>query len=146
MNSKKKKHNILFTKPAEPAFLTRLKQQAGYVEGPSVDTKKEQLPELEDEDCEDREDEKPVVVVMNEGDLTEEEASLLVKVQEAQKEAEKVAKAKADLSQRIIFKRKKNTDDSGSTESSNPKEVKKKKSSKKPAKSVLSFNDDEEED
>lgn len=35
----KKKHNINFTKPAEPAFITRMKQAAGFVEGPSVDTK-----------------------------------------------------------------------------------------------------------
>lgn len=35
----KKKHNIDYVKPEEPAFITRLKAQAGYVEGPSVDTK-----------------------------------------------------------------------------------------------------------
>jgi hypothetical protein len=35
----KKKHNINYIKPSEPAFITKLKQQAGYVEGPSVDTK-----------------------------------------------------------------------------------------------------------
>ncbi|XP_023246372.1 uncharacterized protein KIAA1143 homolog isoform X2 [Copidosoma floridanum] len=139
MNSKKK-HNIQFTKPAEPPFLTRLKQQAGYVEGPNVDTKKEKLPEIDDDDFQDRDDERPVVVVMNEGDLTEQEAYVHVKIQEAQKEV-----AKAELSQKIIFKRKKNPEDLGSAECSNPKEVKKKKSSKPPMRHVLSFNDEEDE-
>lgn len=44
------------------------------------------MPELEDEDFEDRDDEKPVVVVMKEGDMTEEEASVHVKVQEILKQ------------------------------------------------------------
>lgn len=52
---------------------------------------------------------------------------------------------KADLSQRVIFKRKKETNSEKSSEDNmNPKEVKKKKKSK-PAKSVLSFADEEEE-
>ncbi|OXU24257.1 hypothetical protein TSAR_006738 [Trichomalopsis sarcophagae] len=142
MNSKKKQ-NINFIKPAEPAFITRLKQQAGYVEGPSVDTKREELPKIDDDDdYEDRDDEKPVVVVMKDGDLTEEDADLYAKVK---KEFDKIDKA--DLSQRVIFKRKKEARDESSSETSNPKEVKKKKKEKaKPTKSVLSFNEDEEEE
>lgn len=38
MNSKKK-HNINYVQPAEPAFITRMKIAAGYVEGPNVETK-----------------------------------------------------------------------------------------------------------
>lgn len=33
------KRNITYTKPEEPEFLKKLKQQAGYQEGPTVDTK-----------------------------------------------------------------------------------------------------------
>lgn len=33
------KRNISYIKPQEPAFLTRLKEQAGYVEKDTVDTK-----------------------------------------------------------------------------------------------------------
>lgn len=35
----KKRNNILYVKPNEPAFLRKMKQQAGYKEGPTVDTK-----------------------------------------------------------------------------------------------------------
>lgn len=35
----RKKHNISYIKPEEPAFLRRLKEEAGFVEGPTVDTK-----------------------------------------------------------------------------------------------------------
>lgn len=34
-----KKHNIAYIKPAEPSFLRKLKEQIGYKEGPTVDTK-----------------------------------------------------------------------------------------------------------
>lgn len=34
-----KKHNVAYIKPREPEFLARLKQEAGYIEGPTVDTK-----------------------------------------------------------------------------------------------------------
>ena len=34
-----KRNSILYVKPNEPAFLRRMKQQAGYKEGPTVDTK-----------------------------------------------------------------------------------------------------------
>ncbi|XP_058800886.1 uncharacterized protein KIAA1143 homolog [Phymastichus coffea] len=137
MNSKKK-HNINYIKPAEPAFITRMKIAAGYVEGPNVDTKKAELPKFTDEDGEDKEDEKPTVVVMNDGDLTQEEADLLTTVK---KQAEKVEKA--DLTLKVTFKRK-NTEKTDSAKSSNPKEVKR-RNKDKPKKSLLSFDDEEEE-
>lgn len=34
-----KKHNIAYVKPEEPSFLRKLKEQIGYKEGPTVDTK-----------------------------------------------------------------------------------------------------------
>jgi len=35
----RKKHNISYIKPDEPKFLRELKEQIGYKEGPTVDTK-----------------------------------------------------------------------------------------------------------
>lgn len=34
-----KRNNIQYIKPADPKFLRQIKEQAGYIEGPSVDTK-----------------------------------------------------------------------------------------------------------
>lgn len=34
-----KKHQITYTKPAEPAFLTEFKKRAGFIEADTVDTK-----------------------------------------------------------------------------------------------------------
>jgi len=34
-----KRNKISYIKPREPSFLTKLKQEANYKEGPSVDTK-----------------------------------------------------------------------------------------------------------
>ncbi|XP_054847340.1 uncharacterized protein KIAA1143 homolog [Eublepharis macularius] len=70
-----KKNPVSYVKPAEPAFLTRFKEQVGYREGPTVDTKKEQLPVPEDDDESDKEDEQPQVIVLKKGDLTAEEAT-----------------------------------------------------------------------
>lgn len=33
------KRNVAYIKPKEPAFLARLKEQVGFKEGPTVDTK-----------------------------------------------------------------------------------------------------------
>lgn len=34
-----KKHQIAYTKPSEPAFLTEFKKRAGFVEGDTIETK-----------------------------------------------------------------------------------------------------------
>lgn len=34
-----KKGGVTFTKPPEPAFLRKMKEQMGFQEGPNVDTK-----------------------------------------------------------------------------------------------------------
>lgn len=120
----RKKHNISYIKPDEPKFLRELKEQIGYKEGPTVDTKvricellamyltsaiflipiiclqlisniknkiklkiylnnllnqREALPEISDDEKEELTDEKPVVVVLNSGDLTAEEADAFKK-------------------------------------------------------------------
>ncbi|KAM9025466.1 uncharacterized protein KIAA1143 homolog [Ara ararauna] len=71
-----KRNQVSYVRPAEPAFLSRFKRQVGYREGPTVETKREQLP-LADEDgdnASDKEDEQPQVVTLKKGDLTAEEA------------------------------------------------------------------------
>lgn len=133
-----KKRNVAYVKPQEPSFLAKLKKDAGYVEGPTVDTKREELPLDSDSDNEVNE-EKPVVVVLKPGDLTAEEAE---KLQE-EKEIEK-ANAPADLSERIIFQqpgKSKRAADESETE-----KKKKSKKSKKDNKKLLSFDEDEDED
>ncbi|XP_076325499.1 uncharacterized protein KIAA1143 homolog [Tachypleus tridentatus] len=67
------KRNITYNKPAEPSFLKKLKERIGYQEGPSIETKKQLLP-VDDTSDEERDDEKPLVVVLEKGDLTYEEA------------------------------------------------------------------------
>ncbi|XP_051163350.1 uncharacterized protein KIAA1143 homolog [Leptopilina boulardi] len=133
----RKKHSVAFIKPDEPKFLRDLKIQAGYKEGPTVDTKRAELPEATEEDFEDREEEKPVVVVLNTGDLTAEEANAFQK----QKEEEE-ANAPADLSKPIIFRKIK----SSSKESNETDSPVIKKPKKEQKKIILSFNDDDEEE
>ncbi|XP_063263188.1 uncharacterized protein KIAA1143 homolog [Prinia subflava] len=81
-----KRNQVSYVRPAEPAFLSRFKRRVGYREGPTVDTKREQLP-LADDDSDngsDREDEQPQVVTLKKGDLTAEEA---MKIKQQIKEA-----------------------------------------------------------
>lgn len=87
------KRNITYVKPEEPSFLKKIKEQVGYKEGPTVDTKvgqvitflvnvlnllifqREDLGPIDERDLQDTEDEQPTVVVLNPGDLTAEEAA-----------------------------------------------------------------------
>ncbi|XP_011055574.1 PREDICTED: uncharacterized protein KIAA1143 homolog isoform X2 [Acromyrmex echinatior] len=78
----RKKHNVSYIKPNEPKFLRELKEQIGYKEGPTVDTKREVLPKVSDDEREELADEQPVVVVLNSGDLTAEEADAFNKQKE----------------------------------------------------------------
>lgn len=88
-----KKHNIAYVKPEEPSFLRKLKEQIGYKEGPTVDTKvgqvrfafvlftifcvvqREDLDLATEDDLRDTEEEQPQVVVLRPGDLTAQEAA-----------------------------------------------------------------------
>lgn len=128
---------VSYIRPEEPKFLRELKEQIKYKEGPTIDTKKEALPHVSDDETEDLESEKPVVVVLNSGDLTAEEASNFEK-----RKQEEEAAAPADLSKRIIFsKNKLKNKSSNSAEEPASKKVKKNKQKK----AVLSFNDEDEE-
>lgn len=138
----RKKHNISYIKPDEPKFLRELKEQIGYKEGPTVDTKREVLPEISDDEKEELADEKPVVVVLNSGDLTAEEADAFQK----QKEKEE-NNAPADLSKKIIFRKTKTaeieSDKSDITATDKPV---RKKAKKDKQKIVLSFDNDDDDD
>ncbi|XP_066907436.1 uncharacterized protein KIAA1143 homolog [Halyomorpha halys] len=89
------KRNVAYIKPKEPAFLARLKEQVGFKEGPTVDTKREALPEYNSDDSEG-EDQQPVIVVVNPGDLSAEEVAEAKRVTE---------EAPADLDKRVVFKK-----------------------------------------
>ncbi|XP_043248929.1 uncharacterized protein KIAA1143 homolog [Colletes gigas] len=133
----RKKHNVSYIKPNEPKFLRELKEQVGYKEGPTVDTKREVLPQDSDDDKDEREEEKPIVVVLKSGDLTAEEAEVFQK----QKEEEE-ANAPADLSKRIIFRKNKVVEGESDTAD---KPVKKKIKKTKQEKAILSFNDNDDD-
>ena len=133
----RKKHNISYIKPDEPKFLRELKEQVGYKEGPTIDTKREVLPQDSDDDRDEPTEEQPVVVVLNSGDLTAEEADAFAK-----KKEEEEANAPADLSKRIIFRKNKIVDpESDATD----KPVKKKIKKAKQEKAVLSFDDNDDD-
>nr|XP_046254794.1 uncharacterized protein KIAA1143 homolog [Scatophagus argus] len=71
--NKNKASGVAWVKPAEPSFLKKFKNDVGYKEGPTVDTKRQVMPTLDDDSGSDREDELPQVVVLKSGDLTSEE-------------------------------------------------------------------------
>ncbi|XP_077455186.1 uncharacterized protein KIAA1143 homolog [Stigmatopora argus] len=72
--NKNKGRGVSWVKPAEPSFLTKFKTDVGYKEGPTINTKREEMPSLDNDSGSDREDELPQVVVLQDGDLTSEEA------------------------------------------------------------------------
>ncbi|KAF7988316.1 hypothetical protein HCN44_000889 [Aphidius gifuensis] len=140
----KKKHNVAYMKPSEPKFLRELKEQAGYKAGPTVETKRGVFPGYENEDIESDDErinpaeEEPVVVVLKNGDMTLDEVENYKKAKE-----EEELQAPADLSKRILFNRKsKHQDDKTDDNISKPK---KKIKTTKTTKSLLSFDDDDNE-
>ncbi|KAG6797773.1 hypothetical protein HZU73_07093 [Apis mellifera caucasica] len=133
----RKKHNVSYIKPNEPKFLRELKEQIGYKEGPTIDTKREILPQDSNNDEEEREEEKPVVVVLNSEHLTAKQAEAYKK-----KKEEEEANAPADLSKRIIFRKNKITE--AELETAN-KPVKKKIKKTKQEKVILSFNENDDD-
>ncbi|KAM8709190.1 hypothetical protein ACLKA7_016062 [Drosophila subpalustris] len=148
-----KRNNITYVKPQEPSFLAKLKAEIGYKEGPTVDTKRQKLEDL-DQDREDydsseerpeREDEKPQIVVLSRGDLTADEVAL-----EQQRIAKEEAEKPADLNQPIVFKQrvkqpKIETEDNTDKTKSKKLSDKRKKSKASSSNSKLSFNEDEED-
>ncbi|XP_062278582.1 uncharacterized protein KIAA1143 homolog [Scomber scombrus] len=164
----KKVSGVSWVKPAEPSFLKKFKNDVGYKEGPNVDTKRQEMPTLDDDSGSDRDDELPQIVVLKDGDLTTEEVK---KIKEDTRGSEKDDEPPADG--KIVFKKpaKRSSSDKfqGITASSSKKKKKsdggekkeeeegekkeeKKESSGKSGKkvknnSLLSFGgDDDEED
>ncbi|XP_017298788.1 uncharacterized protein KIAA1143 homolog [Diaphorina citri] len=136
----RKKHNISYIKPDEPAFLRRLKEEAGFVEGPTVDTKRQDLPVSDEEDDLDW----GTVVVLKPGDLTEDQAR-----EEKRKQEEEEKSAPADLSQKVVFKAPKRSNPESADSESKGKPVasaKKTKTIDNKKKHLLSFDQDEEEE
>merc|ERR1711878_163580 len=77
--------HINFHKPSEPSFLKAFKEKVGYKE--KVTTIDDKFSDdggriTEPEDREDREDEQPVVVILNDGDLSAAEVDKEKKAQE----------------------------------------------------------------
>jgi len=70
------RNNVGFVKPQEPKFLREIKEKVGYREADGIEAKMRRSEGgVEREDVED---EAPTVVVLNKGDLTEEEAKAVV--------------------------------------------------------------------
>ncbi|XP_009896702.2 uncharacterized protein KIAA1143 homolog [Dryobates pubescens] len=159
-----KRNQVSYVRPAEPAFLSRFKRQVGYREGPTVETKREQLP-LADDDSEngsDNEDEQPQVVTLKKGDLTAEEA---MKIKQQIREASKSDKSGAEPESepadgKIMFRKpaKRVSEKSLDFNVSSSKKMKEAKKTKREAttpqstakqiknSSLLSFDDEENDD
>ncbi|KTG46652.1 hypothetical protein cypCar_00010279 [Cyprinus carpio] len=148
-----KKGNVSWVKPAEPSFLKKFKNDVGFKEGPTVETKKQQMPQLdEDSGDSDREDEMPQVVVLKKGDLSAEE---VMKIKDDTNDSNKDEQPPSDG--KIIFKKpvKRSSDKFEGITASSSKKKKNEDGEKKESKagvkvknnSLLSFSgDDDEED
>ncbi|KAK6490510.1 hypothetical protein HHUSO_G5064 [Huso huso] len=152
-----RKCNVSWVKPGEPAFLTKFKNDVGYKEGPTVDTKRQDLPVVDDSGDSDREDELPQVVVLKKGDLSAEELMKIKTDTEGSSKEEVDAPAGGKIMFRKPVKRSANTfqgitatsskkkkgieKDSGNSKTTTENPQKKVKNS-----SLLSFGDEEEED
>ncbi|XP_043117414.1 uncharacterized protein KIAA1143 homolog [Puntigrus tetrazona] len=149
-----KKGNVSWVKPAEPSFLKKFKNDVGFKEGPTVETKKQQMPQLdEDSGDSDREDEMPQVVVLKKGDLSAEE---VMEIKKDTKDSNKDEQPQPDG--KIVFKKpvKRSSDKFEGITASSSKKKKSEDGEKKESKagvkvknnSLLSFggDDDDEED
>ncbi|KAG5271275.1 hypothetical protein AALO_G00177930 [Alosa alosa] len=157
MSKKGQKGNVSWVKPAEPSFLKKFKSDVGYKEGPTVDTKRQEMPQLDDDSGDsDREDELPQIVVLKKGDLSADEVQHMKKEKGSTKDDEPPSDGK------IVFKKpaKRSSSDKfqGISASSSKKKKKKhddedeedksesKSGAKVKNKSLLSFGGDEEDD
>ncbi|CAJ1061401.1 uncharacterized protein KIAA1143 homolog [Xyrichtys novacula] len=155
--NKNKASGVSWVKPAEPSFLKKFKNDVGYKEGPTVDTKRQAMPTLDDDSGSDQEDELPQVVVLKSGDLSADEVK---KIKELRGGTDKDDEPPSDG--KILFKKpakrsssdkfqgitasssKKKKSDGGEKEEEEKKEVKSGKKVKN--NSLLSFGGDEEEE
>ncbi|XP_034052429.1 uncharacterized protein KIAA1143 homolog [Gymnodraco acuticeps] len=159
--NKSKASGVTWVKPAEPSFLKKFKKDVGYKEGPSVETKLQTMPVLDDDSGSDREDELPQVVVLKGGDLSAEDVKkikdelrpadddaappdgkILFKKPAKRSSSDKFQGIKASSSK----KKKKKSDEEEEEEEG--EEVKKEVKSGKKVKnnSLLSFGGEEEEE
>ena len=60
----RQKRGVQYVQQDEPAFLKRMKQQAGYKEGPTVDTKREDLQQRDSDSDTEKDEEKPQVCMV----------------------------------------------------------------------------------
>ncbi|CAF95597.1 unnamed protein product, partial [Tetraodon nigroviridis] len=155
--NRSKASGVSWVKPTEPSFLKKFKDDVGYKEGPTVDTKRQPMPAPEDDSGSDREDESPQVVVLKSGDLTADEVK---KIKEEERPATGPKKGdEPPPDGKILFKKPEKRSSSekfqGITASSSKKkksdgekmEGEKETSGKKiKNNSLLSFGGDEEED
>ena len=134
------KNKIGFSKPPEPKFIRDLKAKVGYKEPVGLEAKMGGGDSDVFEDRDDRDDERPTVVVLKNGDLTEEEAENVKQAMEI-KETEKSEEIPSDG--RIMFKKpsKRVNSDIDNNKDTN---LKKKKKKIEKVSSLLSF--DEEDD
>ncbi|XP_034029770.1 uncharacterized protein KIAA1143 homolog [Thalassophryne amazonica] len=152
--SKKEKSGVSWVKPAEPSFLKKFKSDVGYKEGPTVDSKCQVLPALDDDSGSDREDELPQVVVLQSGDLTADEVKQIKEKLSSGAATDKGGKSPADG--KILFKKPEKRSSSDRFQGITASSSKKKKSDeqvekeatpvKKIKNSLLSFGGDEEEE
>lgn len=159
--NKSKASGVTWVKPAEPSFLKKFKKDVGYKEGPSVETKLQTMPVLDDDSGSDREDELPQVVVLKGGDLSAEDVK---KIKDELRPAGEKDDNAAAPDGKILFKKpaKRSSSDkfqgikassskkkkSDEEEEEEGEEVKKEVKSGKKVKnnSLLSFGGEEEEE
>lgn len=137
-----KRGGVQFSRPQEPSFLRKIKEQVGYKE-PVEDLNAKHMANNDglDHDQDEQDDEKPTVVVLKEGDLTAEEAESI------HKKVEKELEEAGPEDGRIIFKKRvKRKSDLDKSENATEDKVKtKKKKEKHTNHSLLSFNDEDED-
>ncbi|XP_056141686.1 uncharacterized protein KIAA1143 homolog [Lampris incognitus] len=156
MNKNNKKSDVSWVKPAEPSFLKKFKTDVGFKEGPTVDTKRQPMPTLDDDSGSDHDDELPQVVVLKKGDLSAEEVK---KIKDGTHGGSKEKDDEPPPDGKILFKKpaKRSSSDKfqGITASSSKKkrneggekeETKEKLGKKVKNNSLLSFGGDEEEE
>ncbi|XP_065064381.1 uncharacterized protein KIAA1143 homolog [Rhopilema esculentum] len=142
------KHKLQYVEQSTPKFLKDFKARANFKEGPTIDTKRQKLErKIDDSDDErdDREDEKPVICVLREGDLTEEEFKRLQGNQQDETES-------TESAGKVMFKKptKKSDEEkhevnaSSNKKTKTSKEKQKKQSKKLDNKKLLSFDEEDE--
>lgn len=160
-----KKANVAYIKPEEPKFLKAFKEKVGYREDKEVLADKfATMPSATDDDLEDGEDEQPQIVMLQTGDISQEEYDRLRSEgrlsellndnseENANKESpigpKEKDEPKAHEDGRILFKPSSTSKRSHAEDNESETKDKKKKKDKKKRneKTLLSFNEDEDEE